>query len=102
MTAAERRLWGRLRAHRFADLKWKRQAPIGRFIVDFHSSVVRVVIELDGAAHSFTTTRDEARQRWLEEEGNVVLRFPNDAVMFAIDRVLAEILAACEACLGQS
>ena len=100
MTAAERRLWSRLRNYRFHGLRWERQEPIGRYIVDFYCSTARVVVELDGLAHSFTTRQDAARQRWLEEDGIAVLRFDNSAVMYDLGRVLSDIFEVCKGCLG--
>jgi very-short-patch-repair endonuclease len=51
-TDAEQRLWYHLRAHRFMGLKFKRQKPIGRYIVDFVCMERRLIIELDGGQHA--------------------------------------------------
>jgi very-short-patch-repair endonuclease len=51
-TEAELRLWYHLRAHRFMDLKFKRQKPIGRYIVDFVCVERTLIIEIDGGQHS--------------------------------------------------
>ena len=98
MTPAERRLWQRLRAGRFHGIKFLRQEPIGPYIVDFYSSVPRLVIELDGDAHSFTSQNDAIRQRYLEDQGLTVIRFPNFEVLRNLDFVLGLIF---EKCLGR-
>jgi very-short-patch-repair endonuclease len=74
MTEAERRLWYFLRAHRFKGLKFKRQAMIGRYIVDFVSFQRSLVIEVDGGQHA-DNEADSRRARWLEGQGFRVLRF---------------------------
>ena len=51
MTDAERRLWYRLRAHRFGGVKFKRQVPIGPYIVDFACLSRKLILEIDGGQH---------------------------------------------------
>ena len=96
MTPAEWRLWSRIRANRFHGLKFQRQEPVGPYIVDFYCSTARLVIELDGDAHYFTSRNDAIRQRFLEKEGMRVIRFPNFEVMNNLSTVLAMIYSACE------
>lgn len=93
MTDAERRLWYRLRAHRFAGVKFKRQAPIGPYVVDFICFGGRLVVEVDGGQHSENAS-DETRDAWLDKEGYRVLRFWNDDVLKRTDAVLEEIASA--------
>jgi very-short-patch-repair endonuclease len=76
MTDAERRLWYRSRAHRFLDLKFKRQAPIGPYIVDFICFEHKLIIEVDGGQHA-ESEADRRRDEWLRSEGYLVLRFWN-------------------------
>ena len=64
MTEAERRLWYFLRAHRFAGMKFKRQALIGRYIVDFVSFQRRLVIEVDGGHTPIATPICGAHDGW--------------------------------------
>src|SRR5664280_111813 len=80
MTEAERRLWYFLRAHRFKGMKFKRQAMIGRYIVDFVSFQRSLVIEVDGGQHA-DNEADGRRARWLEGQGFRVLRFWNNEVL---------------------
>jgi very-short-patch-repair endonuclease len=93
MTDAERRLWYLLRAHRFAGVKIKRQAPIGHYIVDFVSFEQRLVVEVDGGQHA-DNDADLRRTRWLEDQGFRVLRFWNNEVLSNTRGVLETILAA--------
>ena len=93
MTDAEQRLWYRLRAHRFLDLKFKRQAPIGPYIVDFGCLEHRLIVEVDGGQHA-ENAADRKRDAWLTSEGYRVLRFWNDDVLKRTDVVLGEIARA--------
>jgi len=94
MTEAERRLWYFLRAHRFKGMKFKRQALIGRYIVDFASFQRRLVVEVDGGQHADSEV-DLRRTRWLEDQGFRVLRFWNNEVLSNTDGVLDAIMLAC-------
>jgi very-short-patch-repair endonuclease len=87
MTDAERRLWYHLRAHRFSGYKFKRQIPIGRYIVDFVCLAERLVIEVDGGQHA-DNQLDLRRTQWLEDQGFRVLRFWNNEVLNNTDGVL--------------
>ncbi len=96
MTPAERRLWSRLRAGRVHGLKFQIQEPIGPYIVDFYCSVARLIIELDGDAHSFAIRNDRVRQAYLEEMGMSVIRFLNYDVFHSLDSVLEVIFESCK------
>jgi very-short-patch-repair endonuclease len=80
MTDTELRLWYRLRAHRFEGYKFKRQVPIGPYIVDFAGLNHGLVVELDGGQHS-ESAKDGARDDCLRAMGIRVLRFRNDEVL---------------------
>jgi very-short-patch-repair endonuclease len=95
MTGAERRLWYFLRAHRFRGTKFKRQATIGKYIVDFVCFEKNLVIEVDGGQHSDSDT-DRARTRWLENQGFRVVRFWNNDVLKNTAGVLDVIMTAIE------
>ena len=90
-TEAEQRLWYHLRAHRFMGLKFKRQKPMGRYIVDFVCMEQMLIIELDGGQHSEQVEYDQQRDAWLRSQGYTVLRFWNNAVMQELDGVLEQI-----------
>ncbi len=90
-TDAEQKLWYHLRAHRFMGLKFKRQKPLGRYIVDFVCPERKLVIELDGGQHSEQTAYDAKRDDWLGSQGYTVLRFWNNEVMQELEAVLEKI-----------
>lgn len=92
-TDAEKILWYQIRAKRFHTLKFKRQQPIGDYIVDFVNLEKKLIIELDGGQHNEETNiqKDTARTTWLEKEGYTVLRFWNNDVFSNMDGVLHSI-----------
>ena len=90
-TEAEQRLWYHLRAHRFMGLKFKRQKPMGRYIVDFVCLEHRLIIELDGGQHADQLVYDRHRDAWLRGQGYTVLRFWNNDVMQQLEGVLEQI-----------
>lgn len=90
-TEAEQRLWYHLRAHRFMDLKFKRQKPIGSYIVDFVCVERMLIIEIDGGQHSEQVEYDQRRDTWLRSQGYTVLRYWNNDVMQQLDGVLEQI-----------
>jgi very-short-patch-repair endonuclease len=96
MTDTERRLWSALRAHRLNGLSFRRQTPIGRYIVDFVCQDYRLFIELDGGQYA-NATADVERDRWLASKGYRVLRFWNSDVLKNRDGVLSVIVEAVRA-----
>jgi very-short-patch-repair endonuclease len=76
MTRPEVILWERLRGERLAGLRFRRQHPVGPFVLDFYCASAKLCVEVDGAAHDFVAQaeKDERRTRWLEERGIRVLR----------------------------
>jgi very-short-patch-repair endonuclease len=94
LTDAERKLWRALRDRRMQSLKFRRQAPVGPYIVDFLCLAHKLVVEADGSQHA-ENRRDAARDAWLGREGYKVLRFGNRDILTAQDSVLATIATAC-------
>jgi very-short-patch-repair endonuclease len=82
-TRAEGRIWSWLRNRRCGGFKFRRQTPIGRYIVDFYCAELQLVIELDGAHHqtAWMSEYDGERSRDLEERGIRVLRIPNELLI---------------------
>ncbi len=78
MTLPEVLLWEKLRDRRLNGLHFRRQHPVGPYILDFYCSAARAAIEVDGAGHEHPgqSRRDLRRDRWLAENGIRVLRFP--------------------------
>jgi very-short-patch-repair endonuclease len=93
MTDDERRLWRELRNRNFGRVKFRRQQPIGPYIVDFVSFEAKLIIELDGTQHAEKDHRsaDEVRTRFLEMEGFRVVRYWNTEVFKEFDAVLNSI-----------
>jgi very-short-patch-repair endonuclease len=92
MTDAERRLWRELR-RRTLGARFRRQVPIGSYIVDFACLQCRLIIELDGGQH-LENPEDLQRDAWLRSQGYRVLRFWNNDVLRNTEGVLTVILAA--------
>jgi very-short-patch-repair endonuclease len=92
-TDAERRLWAALRDRRLAGYKFRRQHPIGRFIVDFACTKHGLIIEADGGQHDESRS-DADRTVWLKSEGWRVLRFWNNDILANTDGVVSTILEA--------
>jgi very-short-patch-repair endonuclease len=89
MTDPERALWSKLR-NSSLGFKFRRQLPIGRYIVDFACEQRRLIIELDGSQH-VDCSRDRVRDEWLAAQGYQVLRFWNTDVVWNMEGVLMEI-----------
>lgn len=86
MTPAEHALWRHLRIRQRCNLKFRRQHPIGPFVVDFACLQPALVIEVDGGQHNGSRT-DAARDAYLRRCGFHVLRFWNDDVLSNPDGV---------------
>jgi very-short-patch-repair endonuclease len=91
LTPPERRLWYYLRAIDLPGVHWRKQAPLGPYIVDFLCESQRLVIELDGGSHSLSLDADRSRTAWLQLRGYRVVRFWNDEVMGNVEGVVAVI-----------
>jgi very-short-patch-repair endonuclease len=96
LTDAERALWHVIRAHRFEGVGFRRQMPIGPYVVDFVAHRMRLVIEVDGGQHHVPDglEADRIRDEWLAGRGYRVLRFSNLDVLQNLDGVAATITAA--------
>ena len=96
-TRAEQFMWTIVRGRAFAGLKFRRQAPVGPYIVDFVCLKRRLIVELDGGIHDAPfrdPERDRRRDAWLQSEGYRVLRFRNHEVESTPNRVLDRIREA--------
>jgi very-short-patch-repair endonuclease len=92
MTDAERKLWNVLR-NRGLGVKFRRQVPIGPYVVDFAAISERLVIEVDGGQHA-ESDRDKARDDFLASNGLRVLRFWNRDVLVNLDGVVSTVQRA--------
>ena len=91
-TDAERVLWFRLRDRRLDGWKFRRQAPVDRYVVDFICADARLIVELDGGQHADRAKQDAARSRIFEAMGYLVLRFWNNDVLANTDGVVETIV----------
>lgn len=78
MTDTEKRLWKLLRRRQFAGFRFRRQAPIGAYVVDFFCPAANLIIELDGGHHVDRAEADRRRTDYLTRAGYRVLRFWNN------------------------
>ncbi len=93
-TDAETALWPQLRSRQLCGYRFKRQHPIGNFIVDFVCLESRLVVELDGGQHSELGDYDALRAAYLMDRGFTVIRFWNNQVLNEMDAVKESILLA--------
>ena len=90
-TNAEDILWQVLRNKKLG-YKFTRQKPVGRFIVDFYSSKLLLVIEIDGSSHNEKRARDQLRDEYLKACGIATLRFTNEEILNDLETVKNKIL----------
>jgi len=91
-TDVEQRFWLAVRNRRLAGAKFRRQATIGSYVVDFLCVEAMLIVELDGGQHDEAV--DAARTRFLESRGYRVLRFWNNQVVENFEGVLETVAEA--------
>ena len=92
-TDAEQRLWENLRNRQMGSWKFRRQYPVGPFIVDFVCVERKVVVEVDGGQHAIDLERDSERSEYLKGRGYRLLRFWNNEVLEQLEPVLEVIFS---------
>jgi very-short-patch-repair endonuclease len=102
MTGVERQLCSRLRRRQQGGFKFRRQVPLGPYVVDFACYAARLVVEVDGPGHDASVDRDAARDGWLEARGFRIMRFTADDVLSGPGDVAETILLACSVPLAPS
>ncbi|MEI9804042.1 MAG: DUF559 domain-containing protein [Pseudolabrys sp.] len=95
-TDSERKLWLLLRDRRLGGAKFRRQAPIGRYIADFICLGSKLIVEADGGQHA-DSVHDAERDLWLADEGYVVVRYSNIDILKNPEGVLSDLLMRLEA-----
>jgi very-short-patch-repair endonuclease len=96
MNATELLVWSRIRGRQLDGWKFRRQHPIGPYVVDFYCPAARLIVEIDGPAHGFGEQweYDVRRQAWLESERYQVLRVTVEDIGRSLDDALATICFA--------
>jgi very-short-patch-repair endonuclease len=90
-TPSEQALWSALRGKRLLGVAFKRQVPIGRYVVDFLAPSRHVVVEVDGGYHARRLRGDARRDAWLRREGYRVVRLEAEMVLSDLAGALARI-----------
>lgn len=93
-TDAERKIWQLLRSRSLNDVKFRRQHPVGPYIVDFVCINEKLIIELDGSQHQQQQTYDAQRTAFLEQAGYRVIRFWDNDVLLKTENVMQAIYDA--------
>ncbi|PIP64962.1 DNA methyltransferase [Candidatus Peregrinibacteria bacterium CG22_combo_CG10-13_8_21_14_all_49_11] len=90
---AEKLLWSKLRRRQFFGLKFRKQVPIGPYIVDFLCAQKRIVVEIDGDSHHETgrQEKDEKRDAYLAQRNLTVMRIGHRETLQNVDGVLENI-----------
>ena len=94
-TPAEKALWRHLRDRQLEGFKFRRQQPIGHYVVDFFCPRAKLVVEVDGDTHAESARHDADRTGWLSRRGYRVVRFTNADVHRNLQLVLEAILREC-------
>ena len=97
MTNAESLLWQQLKGRRFQGFKFRRQRPLGPYILDFICFEAGLVIEIDGGQHNEQQAHDQARTALIETQGLTVIRFWNHEVLNETPAVLEKIWQTLQA-----
>jgi very-short-patch-repair endonuclease len=95
-TQSEAILWEVLRDRQILGYKFRRQRPIGRFVVDFFCADAKLVLEIDGLIHNYQQAADIERQQMIEEQGMRFVRVTADQVKHDLLQVLAIIRTALQ------
>jgi very-short-patch-repair endonuclease len=99
LTDCEKILWSRLSHFKRSGYHFRRQVAIGPYVVDFACKQARIVVEADGVQHGQdqAPAQDAMRDRWLSEQGYLILRFGNADIRRSLDTVSDAVFAACKA-----
>jgi adenine-specific DNA-methyltransferase len=84
-------LWSRLRSRRLLDFKFRRQQPLGPYVVDFVCFERKVIVEADGGQHANDVEYDDMRTKYLESCGYRVLRYWNNDILMNLEGVLTRV-----------
>ena len=90
-TKTEIYLWNELKSKKLMGYAFKRQKPIGNYIVDFFAPKLNLVVEIDGITHDYKLEKDEVRQEFLQSISLTVLRFRDSHVKNNLDGVIISL-----------
>lgn len=95
MSLPEVLLWKAIKGRKLQGLHFRKQHPIGPYVLDFYCDAERLAVEVDGSAHSFgdRPERDERRDAWLLAHGIVTLRISAALILDDVDDAVRTILA---------
>jgi len=93
-TDAERKIWQQLRSRNLNGAKFRRQYPVGPYVIDFICINEKLIIELDGSQHLQQRTYDAQRTAFLEQAGYRVMRFWDNDVLLQTENVMQAIVDA--------
>src|SRR5580658_11125907 len=90
LSTPEARLWNRLRERLPGKPVFRRQHPIGPYVLDFYCAKANLAIEIDGVSHDMADRprRDENRDAWLKKQGVTVVRIPAAELMHGVDEAV--------------
>ena len=90
-TIGEKVLWDKLKGSKFLDLKFRRQYSVGKFVLDFYCTKLKLGIEVDGSSHNQIDSeeKDENRTKCLESEGIRIIRFKDYEIIENVENVLS-------------
>jgi very-short-patch-repair endonuclease len=91
LTDAEKVLWKHLRKSSLEGVKFRRQQPIGPYVVDFISFSKKIIVEVDGGQHAVNWKKDQERDQYFLDKGFHVKRYWNNEVLQSIEAVLTDI-----------
>ena len=94
-------LWELVRSRKLLGMKFRRQAPIGRFVVDFFCHQGALVVEADGPVHVDRVEYDAEREAWLASQGFALMRFSNAEILSEPHAVQRRILATLSRLAGE-
>lgn len=96
LTETEKFLWYVLQRKNINGLKFRKQQPIGKYIVDFVCFSIKLIVGVDGGQHAEEQKKyDEKRDLWLKSQGFKVLRFWNTEIIENREGVITEIIKYC-------
>ena len=101
-TDAEQALWRRLRGKRMSGYRFRRQVPIGPYIVDFLCPSAKLIVEVDGGQHAENAGADARRTQRIESEGYRVMRARNTDALANPDGAVEAILLALRSAADDS